>query len=97
MRIWAQLRHENVVRLLGHTEELEGPGLVSMLYPHSNVSSFLVKNPSVNREIIVRLHPYTFPRIWDPPPTEVDLHSVPMSRWGYNTCMNTCLQLYTVI
>jgi hypothetical protein len=31
----------------------QGPGLVSMLYPHSNVL-----NSSANREIIVRLHPY---------------------------------------
>jgi len=52
MRIWAQLRHENVVRLLGHIEEPEGPGLVSMLYPHGNVLSFLANNPTVNREII---------------------------------------------
>jgi serine/threonine protein kinase len=56
MRIWAHLRHENVVRLLGYTEEREGPALVSMLYLHGDVSSFLVKNPSVNREIIVRFH-----------------------------------------
>jgi hypothetical protein len=66
MRIWAQLHHENVVRLLGHTEEPEGPGLVSLLYPHGNVLSFLAKNPSVNREVIVRLHPYAFTQMWDP-------------------------------
>jgi len=52
MRIWAQLRHENVVRLLGHTEEPEGPGLVSISYLHGDVLNFLAKNPSVNREII---------------------------------------------
>ncbi|KAF9505399.1 hypothetical protein BS47DRAFT_538672 [Hydnum rufescens UP504] len=54
MRIWARLRHENVVTLLGHTQEPEGPGLVSISYPHGNVLSFLAQNPSVNREIIVR-------------------------------------------
>jgi hypothetical protein len=56
MRIWAQLHHENVVRLLGHTEEPEGPGLISISYPHGNVLRFLAKNPSVNREVIVRLY-----------------------------------------
>jgi hypothetical protein len=60
MRIWAQLNHKNVVRLLGYTEEPEGPGLVSMLYPHGNVLNFLAENPSANREIIVRLHLYAF-------------------------------------
>jgi hypothetical protein len=80
MRVWAQLRHENVVRLLGHTEEPEGPGLVSISYPHGNVLSFLAKNPSVNREVIVRLHLYTFIRIWDPSPAEPNTYSVPMLR-----------------
>jgi hypothetical protein len=97
MRIWAQLRHENVVRLLGHTEEPEGPGLVSISYPHGNVLSFLVKNPNINREIIVRLNPYTFAPIWDVSPAVPDIYSVPMSRWDCNTCMGTSLQLYMVI
>jgi hypothetical protein len=97
MRIWAQLHHENVVRLLGHTEELEGPGLVSILYPHGNVSGFLAKNPDINREVIVRLYQYAFPRIWDLSPTELPLYSVPMLRWDYNTYMNTTFQSYTVI
>jgi hypothetical protein len=61
MRIWAKLRHENVVRLLGYTEEPEGPGLVSIAYLHGDVVSFLAKNPSVNREIIVGLHRYVPP------------------------------------
>jgi len=52
MRIWVRLRHDNVVRLLGHTREPEGPGLVSILYPRGNVLSFLANNPSVNREVI---------------------------------------------
>ena len=97
MRIWSQLHHENVVRLLGHTEDPEGPGLVSISYPHGNVLGFLAKNPSVNREVIVRLHPYTFSRLWDPSPTEPNVYSVPMLRWDYNTCMNASLELYTVI
>jgi hypothetical protein len=63
MRIWARLRHENVVALLGHTQEPEGPGLVSIFYRHGNVLSFLAKNPSVNREIIVRLHRYTYSNV----------------------------------
>jgi hypothetical protein len=97
MRVWAQLRHENVVGLLGHTQEPEGPGFVSMLYPHGNVLSFLAKNPRVNREIIVCLHPYAFTLTSGSSPTDLDPYSVPMSRWGYNTCMNTTLQLYTAI
>jgi hypothetical protein len=97
MRIWAQLRHENVVRLLGYTEEREGPGLVSNSYIHGDVLSFLAKNPSVNREIIVRLHRYAFTGIWDAFPTELDLCRLPMLHWGYNTCMNTSLQLYMAI
>jgi hypothetical protein len=97
MRVWAQLRHENVVRLLGHTEEPEGPALVSISYVHGDVLSFLAKNPTVNREIIVRLHRYAFTRIWGAFPTELDIYSVPMLPWDYNTCMNTSLQLYTAI
>ncbi|KAF9505396.1 hypothetical protein BS47DRAFT_538256 [Hydnum rufescens UP504] len=58
MRIWARLHHENVVTLLGHTQEPEGPGLVSISYRHGNVLSFLAKNPSVNREIITLLWDY---------------------------------------
>ena len=97
MRIWARLRHENVVRLLGHIEEPEGPGLVSMLYPHGNVLSFLARNPSVNREIIVCLHQCAVTRMWDPPLYDPDVNSVPMLRWDCNTCMSTSLQLYMVI
>ncbi|KAF9502791.1 hypothetical protein BS47DRAFT_1370012, partial [Hydnum rufescens UP504] len=55
MKIWALLRHDNVVRLLGHirhTQEYEGPALISIWYPHGNVLSFLEENPSVNREVI---------------------------------------------
>jgi hypothetical protein len=98
MRIWAQLHHENVVRLLGHTEEPEGPGLVSISYPHGNVLRFLVKNPSVNREVIVRLYRYASSSIWDlSSPTELNLYSVPMLHWDYNTCMNTSPQLSMAI
>jgi hypothetical protein len=97
MRIWAQLRHENVVRLLGYTEEHEGPGLVSISYIHGDVLSFLAENPSVSREVIVCVHQYAFARIWYASPTEPGLYSVPTLRWDYNTCMNTSLQLYMVI
>src|ERR1700676_1145018 len=97
MQIWAQLHHENVVRLLGHTEEPEGPGLVSISYLHGNVLSFLAKNPSINREIIVSLHQYSFTRVWGASPTELDVYSVLMLHWDYNTCMNTSLESYTVI
>jgi hypothetical protein len=80
MRIWARLRHDNVVTLLGYIQELEGPGLVSILHPHGNVLSFLVKNPSVNREVIVRFHPYAFTRISASSHTELGVYSAPMLR-----------------
>jgi hypothetical protein len=61
MRIWVQLDHDNLVELLGYTQEPGGPGLVSMLHAHGSILNFLAKNPSVNREVLVRVHPYAVP------------------------------------
>jgi hypothetical protein len=80
MRIWARLHHDNVVTLLGHIRDLEGPGLVSIWYYHGDVSSFLAKNPNVNREVIVRFHPYAFTRISASSHTELGVYSAPMLR-----------------
>ncbi|KAF9508521.1 hypothetical protein BS47DRAFT_1415974 [Hydnum rufescens UP504] len=52
MRVWTHLDHENVVTLLGHTQELEGPGLVSIWHPHGSILNYLANNTAANREVL---------------------------------------------
>lgn len=53
MRVWANLRHDNVVALLGHTMDAEGPALVAPFYENGCVVDYLTKHPMANRHRIV--------------------------------------------
>ena len=53
MKVWVNLNHPNVVPLLGHSAEPEGPGLISPYYENGSVVDYLAAHPSADRNLIV--------------------------------------------
>lgn len=58
MKVWANLNHPNIVPLLGHTAEGEGPALISPFYENGSVIDYLATHSSQDRYIIVCVQAY---------------------------------------
>ena len=58
MKVWANLNHPNVVRLLGHSREPEGPALISPYYENGSVIDYLAAHSTADRNLIVRIIPF---------------------------------------